>query len=84
MFQPKPFYTLWRIAEKWAQETQTPIMDVIQELKMEASYGDDGKTPSLIVWPTEFFSAKGELTEATVFRATMRVDSKRTKYLVLS
>jgi len=65
----EPFYTLWQIVEKWANELKEPEIDVLQRLKRYSAYSTDGSKPVMIFWPTECFNAKGELNEITVFNA---------------
>lgn len=76
MLEPEPYYTFWKVAEKWAPELKCCIMEVIQLMRRHATYPD----ASLIVWPTEFFSSKGIINESSVLKATGRVNAKRTRY----
>jgi hypothetical protein len=82
MMEPS-YYTVWSLAEKWAEELRKPVMEVIQIIREHATYQNphpyQSLAPSLLIWPTAMFSAKGEINEVSVFNATKLVRVKAPK-----
>lgn len=38
MIGPSPYFTLWQVATKWAEELNKPVMDVVQILRGQSAY----------------------------------------------
>jgi hypothetical protein len=80
MIGPLPYLTFWQVAEKWSEESKKSLMEVIQIMRVHATYKYPSTNarpcpvPSLLVWPTACFSAKGEIDEITIFNANRMIE----------
>jgi hypothetical protein len=80
MIGPAPYFSFWQVAKKWAEESKKPVMEVIQIMRVHATYKYPHPYPcpgpSLLVWPTACFSAKGEIDEISIFNANRMVEKE--------
>ena len=77
------YLTIWQVAERWADETKRPVIDVLQMLKRHSVNPTDGSLPVLLCKPTAHFNPKGECNEYTRF-ASSRLMPGRTDRTNLS
>lgn len=74
MIKPSPYLSFWQVAEKWSRELKCPVMDVIMDMKRDATYPvpsfPSDPPPPLLIMPIRFFSPQGHLDRYTAFRAT--------------
>lgn len=80
MIGPSLYLTFWQVAERWAQELNKPVMDVVQIMRARATYKYPYpypcQVPSLLVWPTACFSAQGEISELSMFNANRMAEKE--------
>jgi hypothetical protein len=78
MIEPAPYFTFCQVAEKWASETNKPVMDVIQIMRAKSTYGThsspNSSFPPLQIWPTACFSPQGDVNEITIFNSSQLVE----------
>lgn len=80
MIGSSPYLTFWQVAERWAQELNKPVMDIVQIMRAQATYKypypHPCQVPSLLVWPTACFSAQGEISELSMFNANRMAEKE--------
>ena len=80
MIGPSLYLTFWQVAERWAQELNKPVIDVVQIMRARVTYKYPYpypcQVPSLLVWPTACFSAQGEISELSMFNANRMAEKE--------
>lgn len=77
MIGPSPYFTLWQVATKWAEELNKPVMDVVQILKVDSAYKypypQPCPEPALKIRLVDFIGVTGNVDEYTISKATKHV-----------
>ena len=80
---PAPYLTLWQVAKNWAEELNCDVMEVIQHLRVNATYDvanePNSSPPPLLIWPTACFSPQGKVNNVSVFNATRLVKKEQSE-----